>query len=160
MSGYLPRVSTLGPLTKCTCWHLYALLFKAKATRLFGGGVERGQNRRRSTSKNAVSLERLRFVQHHIVSKITTMFHLGLAECARLHPLPSAAFTGCCPAVAHHRFSRALGLIPERPRRSNGADDTGCSRAESGCSSGHRGWWRGEEAGASDRSVVFYCEDK
>lgn len=159
MSGYLPRVSTLGPLTKCTCWHLYALLFKAKATRLFGGGVEREQNRRKSTPKNAVSLERLCFVQHHIVSKITIMFHLGLAECARSHPLPSAAFTGCCPAVAHHRFSCALGLIPERPRRSNGLMIQAAAVQSPGVAQDTEGGG-GEEAGASDRSVVFYCEDK
>lgn len=159
MSGYLPRVSTLGPLTKCTCWHLYALLFKAKATRLFGGGVEREQNRRKSTSKNAVSLERLCFVQPHIVSKITIMFHLGLAECARLHPLPSAAFTGCCPAVAHHRFSCALGLIPERPRHSNGLMIQAVAVQSLGVAQDTEGGG-GEEAGTSYRSVVFYCEDK
>lgn len=87
------------------------------------------------------------------------MFHLCLAECARLHPLPSAAFTGCFLAAAHHR-SCVLSVLFLKGRRAVMADDADRGHAGSRRSSGQCGGGRRLEPRGTDRSVGFYCVDK
>lgn len=72
---------------------------------------------------------------------------------------PFSSFYRLLPCSRSSSFLCALGLIPERPRRSNGLMIQAAAVQSLGVAQDTEGGG-GEEAGASDRSVVFYCEDK